>query len=256
MDLVKIGKFIAEMRKKQGFTQKELADMLGVSDKTVSKWETGRSMPDNTILLKLCQSLAISVNELLSGESFPEEHYKGKAEKNMVFLMKEQEEQKKQNQDSKWSMRVGFLLLLMMYYLLMKMVLGGGFVFDRYFDISSLCAVVGLTVLVLVASGQFRSFCRAFYICYGKNAEKTYEEMTDVYKALKLAVCSLLLNGGFVHIVGLIGFLPEIGYLEWELIGPNVAVSMLAPFYGVGIAILLLPTIGKLNKKMVDLSKK
>lgn len=250
MDLVKIGKFIAEMRKKQGFTQKELADILGVSDKTVSKWETGRSMPDNTILLKLCQSLAISVNELLSGEALPEEHYKGKAEKNMVFLMKEQEEQKKQNQDSKWSMRVGFLLLFLMYYFIMKMVVGGGFVFDRYFDTPFFCAVVGLTVLVLIASGQFWNFCRAFYICYGKRTDKTQEEITNAYKALKLAVCSLLLSGGFVHIVNLIGFLPEVGNLEWELIGPNIAVSILPSFYGVGIALLLLPTIAKLNKKM------
>ena len=256
MDLVKIGKFIAEMRKKQGFTQKELADMLGVSDKTISKWETGRSMPDNTILLKLCQSLGISVNELLSGESFSEEHYKGKAEKNMVFLMKEQEEQKKQNQDSKWSMRIGFLLLLMMCYVIMKNVVGWGIVFHRYFDIPSLCEVVGLTVLVLVASGQFWNFYRAFYICYGKSTEKTYEEMTEAYNALKLAVCSLLLSGGFVHIVGLIGFLPEIGYLDWELIGVNVSVSLLAPFYGVGLALLLLPTIAKLNKKIGDVSKK
>ena len=250
MDLVKIGKFIAEMRKKQGFTQKELAEMLGVSDKTVSKWETGRSMPDNTILLKLCQSLAISVNELLSGEALPEEHYRGKAEKNMVFLMKEQEEQKRQNRDSKWSMRVGFLLLLMMYYLIMKMVVSGGLVFDRYFDIPSLCAVVGLTLLVLIASGQFRNFCRAFYICYWKFPDKTQEEITSAYKALKLAVCSLLLSGGFVRIVNLIGFLPEVGYLDKELIGPNIAVSMLPSFYGVGIALLLLPTLAKLSKKL------
>lgn len=153
-------------------------------------------------------------------------------------------------------MRVAFLLLLIMYYLIMKMVVNGGIVFDRYLDIPSLCAVVGLTLLVLVASGQFWNFGRAFYICYGKSTEKTYEEIISAYKSLKLAVCSLLLSGGFVHIVGLIGFLPEIGYLDWELTGSNIAISMLSLFYGVGIALLLLPTIGKLNKKMVDLSKK
>ena len=147
-------------------------------------------------------------------------------------------------------MRVGFLLLLIMYYLIMKMVVNGGFVFIRYFDIPSLCAVVGLALLVLIASGQFRTFCRAFYICYGKCTDKTYEEITSAYKALKLVVCSLLLSGGFVHIVALIGFLPEIAYLDWELIGANIAVSMLSLFYGVGLALLLLPTIAKLNKKL------
>lgn len=64
----KIGKFIAERRKAQELTQKQLAEKLNVSDKAVSKWETGRSLPDNALLLDLCAMLSISVNELLSGE--------------------------------------------------------------------------------------------------------------------------------------------------------------------------------------------
>lgn len=68
MDQVKIGKFIATIRKENNITQKQLAEKLGVSDKAVSKWECGKSMPDNGLLLNLCKELNINVNELLSGE--------------------------------------------------------------------------------------------------------------------------------------------------------------------------------------------
>ena len=68
MDQIKIGKFIAEMRKEQNMTQRQLAEHLNISDKTVSKWECGKGMPDNSILLELCDVLQINVNELLSGE--------------------------------------------------------------------------------------------------------------------------------------------------------------------------------------------
>ena len=68
MDQIKIGKFIASRRKEQGMTQAALAEKLGISDKAVSKWETGKSMPDSGIMLDLCEILEITVNELLSGE--------------------------------------------------------------------------------------------------------------------------------------------------------------------------------------------
>lgn len=87
----KIGKFIAERRKEMDLTQKQLAQRLNVSDKAVSKWETGRSMPDNSILFELCQVLEINVNELLSGEKLSDDNYHGKAEENMMTLMKEKQ---------------------------------------------------------------------------------------------------------------------------------------------------------------------
>ena len=73
MDQVKIGKFIAAMRKKQGLSQKQLAERIDVTDKTISKWETGNRMPDASILLKLSFELQINVNELLAGEQFSQE---------------------------------------------------------------------------------------------------------------------------------------------------------------------------------------
>lgn len=88
MDQIKTGKFIAEMRKEQHLTQKQLAEKIGISDKAVSKWECGKSMPDNAILLNLCEVLNINVNELLSGERLSKDDYHGKAEENMVNLIK------------------------------------------------------------------------------------------------------------------------------------------------------------------------
>ena len=68
MDQIKIGKFIAELRKENKLTQAQLAEMLCITDRAVSKWENGRSMPDSAIMLELCGILKISVNELLRGE--------------------------------------------------------------------------------------------------------------------------------------------------------------------------------------------
>ena len=68
MDQVKIGKFIAECRKKQNLTQSQLAEKLFITDRAVSKWETGRAMPDSSLMLDLCNILNITVNDLLSGE--------------------------------------------------------------------------------------------------------------------------------------------------------------------------------------------
>ena len=68
MDQIKIGKFIAECRKKNNLTQMQLAEKLNITDRAISKWENGKTMPDSSIMLDLCKELKISVNELLSGE--------------------------------------------------------------------------------------------------------------------------------------------------------------------------------------------
>ena len=68
MDQIKIGNFIAERRRLKNLTQAQLAEMLGITDRAVSKWENGRSLPDSGIMLELCSILGITVNELLCGE--------------------------------------------------------------------------------------------------------------------------------------------------------------------------------------------
>ena len=95
MDQIQIGKFIATMRKENNMTQKQLAEKLSVSDKTISKWECGKGLPEVSLLLPLCEALHISVNDLLSGEKITDHNYQKKAEENMMHLLKENEENKK-----------------------------------------------------------------------------------------------------------------------------------------------------------------
>lgn len=95
MDQIKIGRFIAQERKQKNYTQRQLADRLGISDKTISKWERGNGFPEVSLLLPLCKELDISVNELLTGERVSDTEYRKKAEENMVNLVKEAQESKK-----------------------------------------------------------------------------------------------------------------------------------------------------------------
>lgn len=95
MDQNKTGKFIAGERKRKALTQKQLAEALGISDKTISKWERGGGFPEVSLLLPLCRELDITVNELLAGERVAEEDYKKKAEENMMNLVKEAQESRK-----------------------------------------------------------------------------------------------------------------------------------------------------------------
>lgn len=95
MDQVKIGKFISDERKAKGYTQKQLSELLEISDKTISKWECGNGFPEASLLLPLCNELEITVNELLTGERISQQNYKKKAEENMVNMIKEREENKK-----------------------------------------------------------------------------------------------------------------------------------------------------------------
>ncbi len=96
MDQIKTGKFIASCRKEQDMTQAVLAEKLGISDRAVSKWETGKSMPDTGIMLELCGLLNINVNELLSGERIMTERYDQKAEENLLAMRREVEEKNRQ----------------------------------------------------------------------------------------------------------------------------------------------------------------
>lgn len=92
MDQIKIGRFIAECRKKNNLTQMQLAEKLNITDRAISKWENGKSMPDSSIMLDLCNELKISVNELLSGEVIKMNDYNEKLEQNLIDMVKQKEE--------------------------------------------------------------------------------------------------------------------------------------------------------------------
>ena len=91
MNQIKIGRFIAECRKKANLTQMQLAEKLGITDKAISKWERGVAMPDTSIMLELCGILGISVNELLSGEMIDIEQ-KNEQLDELIFQMAKNEE--------------------------------------------------------------------------------------------------------------------------------------------------------------------
>lgn len=86
MDQIRIGRFIAQTRKAQNLTQRQLADILLISDKTVSKWERGKGLPEASLMLPLCGALHITVNDLLTGERVSEPDYRKKAEENSASV--------------------------------------------------------------------------------------------------------------------------------------------------------------------------
>ncbi len=91
MDQVKIGRFIAACRKKENLTQMQLAEKLGITDRAVSKWETGKAMPDSSVMLALCGILKITVNDLLSGEVLIMKNYKEQSEQLLLEMVKQKE---------------------------------------------------------------------------------------------------------------------------------------------------------------------
>ena len=243
---VKIGKFIAQVRKEKELTQRQLAEQVGVSDKTVSKWETGRSMPDNAVIMDVCLILGINVNELLLGERIAQENYVDKAEENMIELVKESEMHR---QKGNWSIAGTVLGLFLLVVACMSVIFSwGGMPALRYFiDMPTLFFMVGIPVLVLVAAGSLRDFFQGFLIIYG-NKEYGRETIQDAWLAMKATLYIILVTGVLICFVSLVVI---IGTLEKpEMLGPLIAIAMLPIFYGAIFDILLMPTVVRLRKKM------
>lgn len=97
MNQEEIGKFIAKCRKGKNLTQAQLAEKLNITDRAVSKWETGKSMPDSSIMLELCEILGVTVNELLSGEKINMENLEKKADENLIALKRKDENNIRKN---------------------------------------------------------------------------------------------------------------------------------------------------------------
>ena len=116
MDQIKIGKFIAECRKKNNLTQMQLAEKLNITDRAISKWENGKGMPDSSIMLDLCNELKISVNELLSGEVLEMNSYNEKLELNLIDMVKQKEQS--DNRLLKMEIVIGVLAGLILFILI------------------------------------------------------------------------------------------------------------------------------------------
>ena len=102
------GKFIAHKRKEKNLTQEQLAEKLGVSNKTISKWETGKCMPDYTVVKSLCEELGITVAELMDGEVSEEKSVRTYDEEQIMNLLKRTQDLEKQK-----NLLYGILLIVM-----------------------------------------------------------------------------------------------------------------------------------------------
>lgn len=141
MNQVKIGKFIAECRKNKKLTQAELAEKLNITDRAISKWETGKGMPDSSIMLDLCRELGITVNELLSGEVIKMDEYNKKAEENLLEMKKQKEESDKRL----LTIEIVMGVITMVMYLALVMIAD----YVQMSDRAKLLIIVPATVLVI-----------------------------------------------------------------------------------------------------------
>lgn len=124
MNQAKIGRFIAELRKEQGWTQMQLGERLGVSNKTISRWENGNYMPDLAVLPELAELLAVSVNELIAGQRFVEADYKRGADEQLLQTMQLLAEVRSIN-NSRWlSNGMEFMGMIIVLALLSRLFLG------------------------------------------------------------------------------------------------------------------------------------
>lgn len=231
----KIGKFIAERRKDKELTQKQLAEKLSVSDKAVSKWETGRSMPDNSILFDLCKVLEINVNELLSGEKLSDDNYHGKAEENMMTLMKE-----KQN-GGRVNAFVG-LIVGILFIFVTAWLCAGNIIW--YLDSPSLVLITALMFILLFMSGLTKDFFKGIAFFFGKNKEITAEELRRTLAAFKLVLIGLPIGGVVASLIAFVAILGKIN--DISTLGPNMAVAILTILYSLILEVLLIPMAAKL----------
>lgn len=203
-----IGAFIQKMRRENEMTQKELADILHISDKTISKWETGKGMPDVSYMEDLCAALHISINELLSGEKLPPEEYPKKAEDNMLYLLQENHETKNQN---RWSLILGGILLALG---VAGLFMVSGLNMVWYLDMPSLLILACICVAMTLFSGK-----------------RTKREVISFLRriVLPVGICESL-----VAVVCVIGNIKSTAVL-----GANLAVCILSILYAL-IAYLIL----------------
>lgn len=211
MNAILTGQFISRVRTEKGMTQKELAQKVGVTDKAVSKWETGRGMPDISSLDALCNALDVSVNELLSGEVLPPEFYEKKAEENMKTLIKENEKNTKTN----WiQMILGEVLVILAFVFLAICI--GIKMLGNYFDLPS------LLYLVLISAGV---------VLLSRPAGKR-----EVFAALQKAVIPAGALAAMVSLIQIFLYTEDM-----EVIFTSVAVALLPLVYGIFLYLLLLP---------------
>ena len=231
------GSFIAQLRKEKNMTQKELADKLGISDKTVSKWETGNGTPDVSLLQPLCKELSVNLNELLSGERLSDESYSGKAEENMMKLAKDAEDGRK-NKKVVGIIGAGCGVLIFSFFLEYAIITSGGTMgIFAFLDFPTLIMLLGLLLGIELISGRFLGIFKALGAAI-KNSKNLDDETRKIHvRDLKFAIIATIIATLFATIIGFISMLHSIQ--EPSTIGPSVAVLSVSFLYGLIIVALL-----------------
>lgn len=232
-----IGKFMSELRKEKGMTQKEMAEQLGVSDKTISKWETGRGIPDITFLNAISEVLNVSVVELISGKKM-DEATRLEEKRDVASLLKEKIEFERTLKWNKVSGITGFVSLIMV--VCGVIWLFGGIHFSyiaMFIDIPTLIIVLGLLFVGLCCSRQLRYFIKSFMLlCKKEEIESAVVEKVEY--ALTTAVGIVLLSGVVTTIVQIIIVLATMSD-EYTWLVTYIAVSLLATLYGIVFGLIL-----------------
>ena len=220
MDQIKTGNYIAGLRKEKNMTQRELAERINVSDKTISKWETGKSMPDLDCIGALCETLGVSVNEIISGESLSADDYSRKAEETIMTLMEENEKNKKGN------MTMTVVGIVMLIIAIIMLFFGGG---SMGMAISP-ALLIDFPSLILITV-----FMTGLILVSGKRDKIAMFELIDK---------SVISVGIFVCLFTAIVILSRLD--DPSSIGPHLAVCILSLFYAI---ILKLAAIAYLAAK-------
>ena len=142
MDLIKIGKFIATCRKNKKITQEQLAEKLSITDRAVSKWERGLSLPDASIMIELCNILDINVNELLCGEKIDMKNYKEKNEDLLLELARQEEINNKKIMTSMWVILITNVIFYLGIIFLAINLLEEGALLDTVISVSTIVFVI------------------------------------------------------------------------------------------------------------------
>ena len=249
MDQIKIGRFIAEMRKEQNLTQQDLAEKLGISNKTISKWECGNGMPDYAVMESLCEILKINVNELLSGERLPSQEYSKKAEENMISLIQEHSENSKRDMREWLKFMIGIVVLA--FFVWLTIIMWGGAPAVQYFiDGPSILYVLIMTVIVLIISGNWKDFRKAFPLAMKKIASTEIRQVKKSLLAVKTAMVTINAVGVMAFVIGIVIICGKL--TDLATLGPNLVVAMLSVMYGLVVTLLLIPIYTRLKTKLVE----
>jgi transcriptional regulator with XRE-family HTH domain len=249
MDQKKVGMFIAETRKAKGLTQKDLAERLALSDKTISKWETAKSMPDPSLMIPLCEVLEINVNELLSGERLDTSEYSRKAEENMIHLMKEKNQEGKNRRKEFWLTVIGELLLVVLM-ILVLIIFGDFFMFQHIFDIGALGAMFAVDVVLLLMTGLIKDFGRAVKCLFKGTEDRSCEQLARALRAVRMVSVASVAMGALTAVIAVLFMLYNMVGLS--SVGPALSHALLSLGYGFVAVLLLLPVRMKLELGLME----